>query len=143
MATATEKAAKNEAAPSTTQKTGEDAGKATDATAQGGDTSAAPKTERRKARTVAERIAELEALDAARKEKAKGRNQKKLADVEERIGKLNTQLEELRSERQTIRAELGLSPEGNEVVDQGPTDEEILLDPVAAGDTTAQQVSQS
>lgn len=73
------------------------------------DTAAAPKKERKPARTIEQRIEELRQLEAERTAKAKAKADKKMAGLDEKILKAESRLGNLVAQREAALAVLGKS----------------------------------
>jgi len=66
-----------------------------------------PKRERRPARSIEERIAELQARAEAKHQRARAKAAAELATLNERVGKLEVKLEEAKKARDAALAVLG------------------------------------
>lgn len=69
-----------------------------------------PKRERRPARSIEERIAELQARAEAKHQKARAKATAELATLNERVSKLEAKLEEAKKARDAALAVLGEEP---------------------------------
>lgn len=131
-----ERAEQDSAEPSEVQADAAAAGESTATTTQGGGDSDKPKRTRT-VKTFEQKVEEMRVAYEERESKRKARILREVGEVEDKIGKLQSKLIELTTERNDLRASIGLLPEAIGTPAQGPDDAEILADPVAAGDTTA------
>ena len=123
----------NEAAPST-QVGGDDV-----ATGTAGE---AEKPKRRR-KTFDEKVAEMRAQYESSERKRKERVLKQIREAEATLRKAKERVVTLTTERNDLRASIGLSPEDADLTEQGPDADEILANPEVAGDTTAAEVARS